>query len=133
MRCVTAILMVAAAVLANFGCSHAAKAASTPPRQLVKLDSTVLNLADADGNTYVRLGVTVALAPTPVLTPDQTTLVTSVANDTVVSVVSALTSASLQTPAGKIALKATLKNQIQSRLPGFRVDDLYFDEFLIQR
>lgn len=124
---ISAVLMVSLT-----GCKKE-KPAPMAPEQVITLDSTVVNLADVGSPTYLRLGLSMTLAPGPELSPQASNLVSSVARDTVVSVVSAHTAASLLTPDGKTALKHELLEHIRQSLPGIRVEAVLFDEFLIQQ
>ncbi|MGH9412365.1 MAG: flagellar basal body-associated FliL family protein [Terriglobales bacterium] len=124
---------LAMAVMLLTGCSmlhHGGKKveAAALPVRVVTLPTSVYNLADPTP-AYLRLGASLGLS-TPAGKDDTT--VTSVARDTLVSLVTAQTSAVLLTPAGKAALKKATLTEIQKRLPDAGVKDVYFDEFLIQ-
>ncbi len=114
------------------GCSlfhgKKASAAAAVPTRILKLDSTVLNLADASP-AYLRIGVSLG-----VTSADQTqdAKVETVARDTIVSLASAQTAATLLTPAGKVGLKQAVLAALRKRLPATGVQKVYFDEFLVQ-
>ncbi|MGH9474940.1 MAG: flagellar basal body-associated FliL family protein [Terriglobales bacterium] len=117
------------------GCSllhHGGKkveAAPLAPLRLIKLDSTVYNLADATP-AYLRLAITVG-----VNNPDEKadSTIESVARDTLVTLVTSQTADVLLTEAGKATLKQAVLAAIQKRLPNAGIRHVYFDEFLIQR
>lgn len=119
------------------GCGYlghrAASAAPPPPLRIVKLDSTVLNLADQGGNSYLRLGVSFGLRSPAPQDPNGDSTLQSVASDVVVNLASAQTSEVLLTPSGKDDLKKAILAELQRRLPEAQVTNVYFDEFLVQR
>ncbi len=114
------------------GCSlfhgKKASAAAKPPARILKLDSTVLNLADASP-AYLRIGVSLGITS---VDQNQDARVESVARDTIVSLASAQTAAELLTPAGKNNLKQAILASLRKRLPQTGVERVYFDEFLVQ-
>lgn len=120
-------------LLASGGCgwlphsgSAAAKAAA-PPRML-KLSSTVVNLADAGGGAYLRVGLSLALNG-PATGDTQTQ---SVASDTVLTIAGSETAAQLLASGGKEALKKAILARLQQRLPQAGIEDVYYDDFLVQ-
>lgn len=130
----TAALAVGLLLPVLTGCSllhHGAKkveAAPVAPVRLLKLDSTVYNLADPTP-AYLRLGISVG-----VTNPDEKGdgTIESVARDTLVTLVTAQTSDALLTEAGKAALKKSVLEALQKRLPTDGIKTVYFDDFLIQ-
>jgi flagellar basal body-associated protein FliL len=128
-----ALALSLALVLAGAGgCSlfhgKKASAASLAPVRILKLDSTVLNLADASP-AYLRIGVSLGVTSTDAA---EDAKVETVARDTIVNLASAQTAATLLTPAGKAALKAAMLAALRKRLPATGVEKVYFDEFLVQ-
>lgn len=119
-------------LLAGGGCKwlpHAGKAAaSVPPPRMLKLNSTVVNLADAGGSAYLRVGITLALSGPA----GDDTQVQSVAADTVLTLAGADTSAQLLAAGGKQELKHALLSRLQQRLPQAGVQAIYYDDFLVQ-
>lgn len=128
------ILALLAATLGG-GCAYlpghggSAKAATLQPARFIKLNSTVLNLADPSGGSYLRLGVSLALHSKVSDTDDATQ---TVARDLMVTIASSKTSDQLLTPTGKAELKQELLKALQKRLPNADITDIYFDEFLVQ-
>lgn len=127
------ILLVVAAALAA-GCKylpgHKAAAAPLPPARMVKLDSTVLNLSDTDKSAYLRIGVSLSVQA-PAATDNDAELET-IARDTIVAMASARSSEDLLSADGKAQLKKVMLVELQKRLPEDHVQELYFDEFLVQ-
>ncbi len=117
------------------GCSYlpghagSAKAATLVPVRFIKLQSTVLNLADLSGGAYLRIGVSLALRSKVNDTDDATQ---TIARDLVVTIASAKSSDQLMTPAGKAEFKRELLAALQKRLPQAQLTNIYFDEFLVQ-
>ena len=129
------LLLLPLALLAG-GCSlfHRGAAPAAAPVRIVQLKSTVVNLADAGGASYLRIGVALALtSPVPAGTSDADTTLKSVASDTVVSLASARTSSQLLAPNGKTDLKHAILAALQHRLPQAQVSNVYFDDFLVQQ
>jgi len=130
----TAILVMVAGMAGGAGCQylpgHKASAAPLPPARMVKLESTVLNLSDTDKSAYLRIGVSLSIqAPA---SPDNDAELESIARDTIVAMASARSSEDLLSADGKAQLKKTMLAELQKRLPEDHVQELYFDEFLVQ-
>jgi len=111
------------------GHKPAVKAAA--PVRIVTLDSTVLNLADTSSPAYLRLGVSLSMTSLPPKDSDVETK--TVARDTIVTLASKETSDVLLSASGKDDLKRALLAELRRRLPDAQIEDLYFDEFLVQR
>ena len=130
------ILLLSLALADSGGCTllHHFKAAAPPPSPLrvLKLDSTVVNLADP--GAYLRLGVSIGLHATA--TEDAAEGgddgVESVTRDTLVTLAGAETSAALLAPDGKTKLKTAVVAELQHRLPDAQISTIYFDDFLVQ-
>jgi flagellar basal body-associated protein FliL len=120
------------------GCSYfhkTANAAAPKPTRLLQLSSTVYNLADPNP-AYLKMGITLALTvPERSGPPDtsQDAKIETVARDTLVNLVTAETSEVLLTASGKDDLKKAALSAMRKRLPDADIQDLYFDEFLVQR
>lgn len=130
------LLLAALLAVTLAGCSmfaHKAAAPPPPPLRIVKLDSTVLNLADPGGNSYLRIGVSFGLHSAAPQDPAGDTPIESVASDVVVNLASAQTSDVLLTTSGKDDLKRAILAELQHRLPQADFTNVYFDEFLVQR
>ncbi|MGH9519074.1 MAG: flagellar basal body-associated FliL family protein [Terriglobales bacterium] len=129
------ISLLPALAMVMAGCSMFAHkaAAPPPPLRIVKLDSTVLNLADAGGSSYLRIGVSFGLHSAAPQDPAGDNAIESVASDVVVNLASAQISDVLLTSSGKEDLKRAILAQLQRRMPEAKFTNVYFDEFLVQR
>lgn len=121
-------LMLAGAAGCSLFHGKKASAASLAPTRIIKLDSTVLNLADSTP-AYLRIGVSLGVTSTD---QGKDAEVQSIARDTIVALASARTAAVLLTPAGKVSLKQAILAALKQRLPQTGVQQVYFDEFLVQ-
>lgn len=137
------ILAVASAAGAGwfFLQRHRSASSSHPaaaPPMIVQLDSFVVNLADADQETYLRLALALAVAPTEAAaekSSDASALkrYTPEIRDTILSVITQRRSQELLAPSGKQQLKADLLQALRRRLPELGVQEIYFTDFLVQR
>lgn len=130
-----ALLLALVALLA--GCQYLpgqhSNVHAAAPLRLLKLDSTVLNLADASTPAYLRVGISLGLSSPAPKDPAGDAETSTVARDTVVTVTSKETSDVLLSASGKDDLKKALLAELRRRLPDAGIDELYFDEFLVQR
>jgi flagellar basal body-associated protein FliL len=94
------------------------------------LDSFVLNLADADQRSYLRVGIDLGLSRE--LKRDEPAPIAQV-RDAILGVLAEGKVDELMTPAGKTKLKGSLLRALQERVPQLGVEEVYFTEFLIQR
>lgn len=109
-------------------------AAGSPVKSTLHLETFVLNLADPGQRSYLRVGIDLGLgreigkgknnedAP-PV----------AELRDTILGVLGQCKADDLVTDSGKDKLKADLLRALQARVPGQKVEEVYFTEFLIQR
>jgi flagellar basal body-associated protein FliL len=103
----------------------------TQVRSTVHLDTFVLNLADTDQRSYLRVGIDLGLnheakrgeEPVPV----------AEVRDTILGVLGEAKVDDLLTAPGKTRLKQDLLHALQQRMPEIGVEEIYFTEFLIQR
>lgn len=105
------------------------------PVAVIPLESFVVNLADPDHSTFLRIGITVALSkpmPKGPENPADSPLVPEI-RDTILEVLNTWQSSSLLAPDGKAKLKAQLLAALQQRVPELAISDLYFTDFLIQQ
>ena len=126
------------AVLAGVGIwLWASRSTESSPEETSKIRSTlhletfVLNLADTDQHSYLRVGIDLGLnrearhgeelAPVAEL------------RDTILGVLAEAKVDELMTAGGKTRLKGNLLHALQERLPQVGVEEVYFTEFLIQR
>ena len=107
-------------------------AAGEEPRvqSTLHLDSFVLNLADSDTRSYLRLGIDLGLRQE--LKRDEPAPVAQV-RDTILGVLADSKADELMTSGGKARLKEKLLHALQDRVPELGVEEVYFTEFLIQR
>jgi flagellar basal body-associated protein FliL len=95
------------------------------------LETFVLNLADNDQKSYLRVGIDLGLnheakhgeEPAPV----------AEVRDTILGVLGEAKVDDLLTAQGKTRLKEDLLHALQQRMPEAGVEEVYFTEFLIQR
>ena len=110
------------------------KAADVPTRNVV-LEPIVVNLADEEGRSYLRLGVTVTEQVEKDAKAEEKPAAGSDAalRDAVLSVLGRKRSAELLAPGGQQALKEELKKSIEAQVSKSKVQSIYFTEFLVQR
>lgn len=107
-----------------------------PPVAVIPLESFVVNLADPDHNSFLRIGITVALSkalPKGAAEDAAASPFVPQIRDTVLGVLNTWQSTALLAPDGKAKLKAQILAALQQRLPDLGVSDLYFTDFLIQQ
>ena len=111
-----------------------------PPTHALVLEPLLVNLADADGHSYLRIGVTLEeedppkdgkkkeekeAKPLPGANAD--------VRDTVLEVLGRQKGADLLAADGKEKLKAELKAKLLEHDPEAKVVQVYFTDFLVQR
>lgn len=129
--------LLLAAVLTGAGaCSLLSRGASASdaaaPTRIVKLDNTIVNLADTDSSAYVRLAVALSLASPEPKDPAAEQAMQSIARDTILNVTGAQTSEQLLAADGKQELKQAILKGLQKRLPEAHITAVYFVDFLVQ-
>jgi flagellar FliL protein len=138
----TTILLVACLIGGGVGgflfWRHSARAKAKPePQNQVKevlhLEDFVVNLADAEAHSYVRLGLDLGQTEAPKAGKEAGPNPVPAIRDTVLSVVSVYKSDELLTAEGKVKLKRELLGNLQQRVPEAHVAEVYFTEFLVQR
>ena len=132
-----AALFLLAAGCWLIGCQNG-NAASTEDKAAVlttiHLEDFVVNLADHDGRSYLRIGMDLAIEnANPKTKPAQDSATVAVVRDSVISLLSTLKSDDLLTPDGKAKLKQDLIKTLNDRLPELKAKEIYFNEFVIQR
>lgn len=123
----------------------ASLSATTPATVEMPLEPFVVNLADAGGHSYARVGLTLRLiAPAGDKKADAKGAedkkagagggddLRDVARDTIIDVLSQQQSADLLAVGGKDHLKQLLRQAMLARDPRLQVTDIYFTEFLVQ-
>jgi len=95
------------------------------------LEPFVVNLADTDGNRFLRVGIDLELEK-PFSTKDGEPSTARI-RDSVIFVLSTWQSNALLASDGKQKLKDEVLRALQDRVPELRVREVYFTEFLVQR
>ena len=114
------------------------EAAETQPAteigSFISLETFIVNLAGGDGRDFLRIGIELGVggdadsdlagaggAPVPQI------------RDTILEVLTTLESEELLTAEGKQQLESDLLQALEERLGHLNVQEVYFDEFLVQR
>lgn len=99
-------------------------------RSTLHLETFVLNLADTDQRSYLRVGIDLGLNRE--MKREETAPVAEV-RDTILGVLAEARVDALMTAEGKTKLKENILQALQGRVPELGVTEVYFTEFLIQR
>jgi flagellar FliL protein len=103
-------------------------------KSVLHLETFVINLADADEKSYLRIGIDLGLAQeTKKKEGEGPAEAVPLVRDVIVGVLSVCDTQELLTPAGKAKLKTDLLGALRQRAPELHVEEIYFTEFLIQR
>jgi flagellar FliL protein len=100
-------------------------------RSTLHLETFILNLANPDQRSYLRVGVELGLNH-EAKRGDEGAPVAQV-RDTILAVLAEAKVDDLTTAGGKTKLKEQLLHALQERIPQLGVEEVYFTEFLIQR
>jgi len=95
------------------------------------LETFVLNLADNDQRSYLRVGIDLGLGRE--LGKGENAPPVGQVRDTILGVLAQSRVEELLTAGGKAKLKEDLLHALQQRMPELEVEEVYFTEFLIQR
>ena len=134
------VLILPAVVLIAIGSWYWATRGSEPAAQAsgqshvkstLHLETFVLNLADTNQRSYLRVGIDLGLNLEP-KRGEESAPVAEV-RDTILSVLADAKVDDLRAAAGKAKLKENLLHALQERVPQLGVEEVYFTEFLIQR
>jgi flagellar basal body-associated protein FliL len=109
----------------------AASASTTAVRSTLHLETFVLNLADPNQRAYLRVGVDLGLARE--LGRGEDAPPVAQIRDTILGVLTQCKADDLLHEAGRDKLKADILRDVQERVPGQRVQEVYFTELLIQK
>jgi flagellar basal body-associated protein FliL len=101
-----------------------------PVKGTLHLETFVLNLADPQQRSYLRVGIDLGLSHE--IARGENAPVAEV-RDTILGVLAQYRVDDLQSIAGKAKLKEDLLRTLQTRVPSLGVEEVYFTEFLIQR
>jgi flagellar FliL protein len=104
-------------------------------KSVMHLDPFVVNLADAESDRFLRVGIDLGLDGEPGKheRPDQSAMTLARTRDTILSILTACDAATLVSPNGKTILKERLTAALRERAPEMGVREIYFTEFLVQR
>ena len=100
-------------------------------KSTLHLESFVLNLADADQRSYLRVGIDLGLNKE--LKRGEEGPPVAKIRDTILTVLAVAKLEDLLTVDGKTKLKENVLHALQERAPEVGVEEVYFTEFLIQR
>jgi flagellar protein FliL len=109
----------------------AAEESGPQVRSTVHLETFVLNLADPDERSYLRVGID--LGVNHEARRGEEALPVAKVRDTILGVLGEARVNDLLTAAGKEKLKQDLLHALQERVPEVGVEEVYFTEFLVQR
>lgn len=123
------------------------KPMAAPKTKQEPFEPMLVNLADSDGQSYLRLSVVLSVedeaakggkAEKEKEKPDPKEAKgggagSPAARDAILGVVGAERSSDLLTPGGKDALKSKIRDAVQRRDPETKIVDVFFTEFLIQK
>ena len=101
---------------------------------LFELEGFVVNLADTEANSFLRVGIELGLEHDPEGGHGSDDAVpTARMRDAILAVLSTWESNALLTQEGKAKLKEQLVEVLQERVPEMGVQEVYFTDFLVQR
>lgn len=126
-------ILILAGVAIWFWASRGSEAANSEAprvRSTLHLETFVLNLADADQRSYLRVGIDLGLNQEA--KHEEAAPIAQV-RDIILGVLAEAKVADLMSVEGKKKLKEDLLRALQERMPQLGVEAVYFTEFLIQR
>jgi flagellar FliL protein len=101
---------------------------------VMHLETFVVNLADEDQHTFLRVGVDLGIAGEPKKAKEgEAEPPMSPIRDVILGVLMATHSTDLATIEGKQKLKDQLLQKLNEHLPALHVQEIYFTEYLLQR
>ncbi len=101
---------------------------------LFRLEGFVVNLADTEANSFLRIGIELGLEHDPEGGHGGDDAVpTARMRDAILAVLSTWESDALLTQEGKAKLKEQLVEILRERVPEMGVQEVYFTDFLVQR
>jgi flagellar basal body-associated protein FliL len=135
-----ALLLPMAAGVAWFllhrSASHAKEKPKTDPtvRTVLALEPFLVNLADSEGDRFLRIGIELGLAGAPAEhNRSAAEMPIARTRDTILMILTTCEADALMTPAGKAKLKNDLTQALRQRIPELNLQEVYFTEFLVQR
>jgi len=104
-------------------------------KSVMHLDPFVVNLADAEGDRFLRVGIDLGLDREGEEHghPAQAAMSLARTRDTILSILTTCNAEALVSSNGKAALKERLTTALRERAPELGVREIYFTEFLVQR
>jgi flagellar protein FliL len=117
--------------------SRARQTAQAEPKvkAVLHLEPFVVNLADPEGDRFLRVGIDLGLEREQEERshPAQAAMALARARDTILAILTACDAQALISPQGKAHLKDQLTQGLRERAPELGVREVYFTEFLVQR
>jgi flagellar basal body-associated protein FliL len=104
-------------------------------RSVLHLEPFLVNLADPDGNRFLRVGIDLGLARElgEHERAGQSELPIARIRDTILMILTTYKTDALLAPAGKAQLKDELTKALRDHAPELDLKEIYFTEFLVQR
>jgi flagellar FliL protein len=104
-------------------------------KEVMHLESFVVNLADPPGDCFLRVGIDLGLERSTGGHGEKeaAALPTAQVRDVILRVLSTYNSDDLLAPEGKIKLKQELVKSLQATIPELGVREVYLTDFLVQR
>ncbi len=106
------------------------KAVSTGGKKVFPLKTFVVNLADAGGKRYLRVGIVLELNEAGLNSEIEENL--PLIRDKILMILPSKTFDAIKTFEGKMALKREIMNGLNSLLKEGKISNLYFEEFVVQ-
>ena len=106
------------------------KAISTGSKKVFPLKTFVVNLADAGGKRYLRVGIVLEYSDEGLNSEIETNL--PHIRDKILMILPSKTFDAIKTYEGKMALKSEIMNGLNSLLKEGKISNLYFEEFVVQ-
>ena len=100
------------------------------PGIMYNLGSLIVNLADQDAATFLKVSITLELDNQKVQQQVEQRL--PEIKDAIISLISSKTSSEIKTPEGQEKLKEEILKRVNAILPAGGVRNVYFTEFIIQ-
>jgi flagellar basal body-associated protein FliL len=116
------------------GAENKAKA-EPKAKYVMHLDPFVVNLAEAEGDRFLRMGIELGLDREAEEHghPAQAAMSLARTRDTILSILTPCNAGALVPSNGKAILKERLATALRERAPELGVREIYFTEFLVQR
>jgi flagellar basal body-associated protein FliL len=115
--------------------AHQEAKAQQEVRAVLHLEPFVANLADPEGDRFLRVGIDLGLDRDPAedSRAGQNKLPMARTRDTILIVLTTCNADALLPAAGKAKLKEELIKALREHVPELGVQEVYFTEFLVQR